>query len=129
MFLWIHVYACLASVRFDCSFKLLITYNHWYYASMLACRALFGSLVPAVCNCASHARMHELPQSHCGDNHFGEHSVCFLSQHSFFIHISIYVCMYVCMYVSIIYLSIYLSINISLSLSIYLSIYLSGWLS
>ena len=32
------------------------------------CWALFGSLLPAMFNCASCAQVHELPQSHCGDN-------------------------------------------------------------
>ena len=45
-----------------------ITYDHLYYAFCLACRALFGSLVPAMCNRTSCAQVHELPQSHCGDN-------------------------------------------------------------
>ena len=45
-----------------------ITYDHLYYAFCLACRALFGSLVPAMCNRTPCAQVHELPQSHCGDN-------------------------------------------------------------
>ena len=24
--------------------------------------------VASICNCSSHAQVHELPQSHCGDN-------------------------------------------------------------
>ena len=34
----------------------------------LAFWALFGSLVPAMCNRPSCAQVHELTQSHCGDN-------------------------------------------------------------
>ena len=45
-----------------------ITYDHLYYAPCLACWALFGSLVPTMCNCPSCAQVHELPQNHCGDN-------------------------------------------------------------
>ena len=37
----------------------------------LACWALFGSLVPAMCNCASCAQVHELPQSYCDDKREG----------------------------------------------------------
>ena len=32
---------------------------------------LFGSLVPAMWNRTSCAQVHELPQSHCGDNREG----------------------------------------------------------
>ena len=47
-----------------------ITYDHLWYTSCLACWALFGSLVPAICNRTSCAQVHELqlPQNHCGDN-------------------------------------------------------------
>ena len=45
-----------------------ITYNHLYYVPCLTCCALFGSLVPGICNCTSCAQEHELPQSPCGDN-------------------------------------------------------------
>ena len=45
-----------------------ITYDHLYYAPYFACWALFGSLVPAMCIHTSCAQVHELPQSHCGDN-------------------------------------------------------------
>ena len=38
------------------------------YAPCLACWALFGSLVPAMCNRQSCAQVHKFPQSHCGDN-------------------------------------------------------------
>ena len=50
---------------------LWITYDHLYYAPCLACWALFGSLVPAMSNRTSCAQVHELPQSHCGDNREG----------------------------------------------------------
>ena len=33
--------------------------------------ALFGSLVPAMCNRTSCAQVHELPKSHCSDNRGG----------------------------------------------------------
>ena len=39
-----------------------------YYAPCLACWALFGSLVPAMCNRLLCTQMRESPQSHCGDN-------------------------------------------------------------
>ena len=45
-----------------------ITYDHLYYTPCLACWALFGLLVPAMCNGTSCAQVYELPQSHCGDN-------------------------------------------------------------
>ena len=45
-----------------------ITYDHLYYASCLASRALFGSLVPEMCSCTSCAQVHELAQTYCGDN-------------------------------------------------------------
>ena len=48
-----------------------ITYDHLYYTNCLACWALFGLLVPAVCDRTSCAQVHELPQSHCGDNRGG----------------------------------------------------------
>ena len=44
-----------------------ITYDHLYYAHCLACWALLGSLVPAMCNRTSCAQVHELTQSHCSD--------------------------------------------------------------
>ena len=45
-----------------------ITYNHLSYFPCLACWALFGSLVPAMCNRISCAQVHKLPQNHSGDN-------------------------------------------------------------
>ena len=45
--------------------------DHLHYAPCVACWILFGSLVPAVCNCSSCAQVYELPQSHCGDNREG----------------------------------------------------------
>ena len=45
-----------------------ITHGHLYYALCLTCWALFGSLVPAICNRISSAQVHELPQSHYGNN-------------------------------------------------------------
>ena len=48
-----------------------ITYDHLYYGPCLACWALFGSLLPAMCNRTSCAQFHELPQYHCGDNREG----------------------------------------------------------
>ena len=52
-----------------------ITYDHLYYTPCLACWALLGSLVPAMCNRTSCAQVLELLQSHCGDNRGGAH--CF----------------------------------------------------
>ena len=49
----------------------VITCDYLCYASCLACWALFGSLVPAMCNRSSCEQMYELPQSHCGDNREG----------------------------------------------------------
>ena len=37
----------------------------------LACRTLFGLLVPAMCNRTSLVQVHELPQRHRGDNREG----------------------------------------------------------
>ena len=48
-----------------------LTYDDLYYAPCLNCSALFGSLVPALCNRTSFAQVYELPQSHCGDNREG----------------------------------------------------------
>ena len=36
-----------------------------WYLPCFACWALFGSLVPGMCNCKSYTLVHELPQSHC----------------------------------------------------------------
>ena len=47
---------------------LWITYDHLYYPPSLTCWTLFGSLVPAMCDRASCAHVHKLPQSLCGDN-------------------------------------------------------------
>ena len=43
----------------------------YIYAPCLACRAVFGSLVPATCNGKLCAQVHELLQSHCRDNREG----------------------------------------------------------
>ena len=61
--------SCFCEIRALC--VSWITYDHFYYAPWLACWALFGSLVPAMCNRTSCAQVHELPQSHCGDNREG----------------------------------------------------------
>ena len=51
---WVHIYyARLASVRFEHCVS-WITYEYWYYPPCLACWALFGSLVPAMCNITVH---------------------------------------------------------------------------
>ena len=47
-----------------------ISYDHLYYAPYIACWALFGSMVPAMCN-RTCAQVHELPQSHCGEKREG----------------------------------------------------------
>ena len=41
-----------------------VTSNQFYYAPCLTCWALFGSLVPAMCNSRSCAQVHELPWGH-----------------------------------------------------------------
>ena len=98
---------------------------HLYYAPCLTCWALFGSLVPAMCNRTSCAQVHELPRSHCGDNLEGtlfswlyiynahlasvrfEHSVCDGSL------MTIYICIYVCIYVYIcMYTCIYMHLYV-----------------
>ena len=60
-----------------------ITYDHLYYAPCLACWALFGSFLPAMCNRTSCAQVHDLPQSHCGDNREG---TLFSSLHIYYAH-------------------------------------------
>ena len=55
----------------QCALLVVTTIALWQYAPYapcLACWALFGSFVPAMCNHISCAQMHESPQSHCGDN-------------------------------------------------------------
>ena len=42
-----------------------------YYAPCCGCWTLIGSLVSAMCNRTSCAKVHELPQSHYGDNRNG----------------------------------------------------------
>ena len=49
----------------------------------LACWALFVSLVPAMCNRTSSTQVHELPESHCGDNREG---TLFLWLHIYYAH-------------------------------------------
>ena len=41
------------------------------YMHVYALCFLLSLLVPAMCNCTSCAPVHELPQSHCGDNREG----------------------------------------------------------
>ena len=43
-----------------------ITYDQFYDTPFLACLALFGSLVPIMCNRTTCTQMHQLPRSHCG---------------------------------------------------------------
>ena len=90
-----------------------ITYDYLYHAPCLACWALFGSLVPAMCNRKSCTQVHELPQIHFGENWEGtlfswlhlyyshlasvrfEHSVCRESLMITYIHIHIYIYIYI----------------------------------
>ena len=44
--------------------------EHWYQ-QCLQFNQLFGSLEPAMCNRTLRVQVHELPQSHCGDNREG----------------------------------------------------------
>ena len=47
---------------------LWITYGYLHYVPCSACWAFFGTMELTMCNCTSCAQVHELPQSHCGDN-------------------------------------------------------------
>ena len=95
----------------------------------LACWALFGSLVPAMCNCTSCAQVYELPQSHCGNNREGTlfhfmiayilHSPCFCETWTLcyiyryiYIYMVIYI-LYIYVYICIIYKFIYIYIRVS----------------
>ena len=71
-----------------------ITYNHLYYAPSLACWALFGSLVPAICNSRSCTEVHGLPQHHFGNNWEG---TLFSGLH-IYVYIYIYIYMYIYIY-------------------------------
>ena len=62
-----------------------IPYDHLYHAPCLACWTLFGSLVPAMCNRPSCAQVHELSQSHCGDNQEG---TLFSWFHTYYTHLA-----------------------------------------
>ena len=45
-----------------------IIYDHLHYAPCLTCWVLLGSLVRAMYSRTWCAQVHELPQTHCGDN-------------------------------------------------------------
>ena len=63
-----NIYIILILLLWDLSILcVVITYDYLYFVPCLACWALFGSLVPAMCNHTSCAQLHELSQSHCGD--------------------------------------------------------------
>ena len=62
-----------------------ITYDYLYYAPCLVCWALFGSLVPVMCNHTSSAQVHELPKSHSGDN---RESTLFSWFHVYYTHLA-----------------------------------------
>ena len=62
-----------------------ITYNHLSYFPCLACWALFGSLVPAMCNRISCAQVHEFPQSYCSDN---QDATEFSWLHVYYVHLA-----------------------------------------
>ena len=64
-------YILCSSWFYEAFCVLWMTYDHLYYAHCLACRAIFGSLVPAMCNRTSYAQVHGLPQSHWSDNREG----------------------------------------------------------
>ena len=48
-----------------------MTFDHLNYTACLACWPLFGSLLPEICDLTLCDQVHELPQSHCGDNRKG----------------------------------------------------------
>ena len=83
-----------------------ITYDHLYYTPCLACWALFGPLVPAMCNRTSCAQVHELPQNHCGDNWvaYCVHNIYIYIY--IYIHIYIYVHIYIYIYIIQLFLSL-----------------------
>ena len=62
-----------------------ITYDYLYYAPYLACWALFGSFVSAMCNRTSCTQVHELPQSHCDDNREG---ILFSWYYTYYAHLA-----------------------------------------
>ena len=63
---------CLNKIVFSCFIVEQSISNHVSLCKVcFACWALFGSLVTAMCNRASCSQVHELPQSHCGDNREG----------------------------------------------------------
>ena len=111
----------------------LIFLKMWSWESWWA---LFGSLVPAMCNRTSCPQVYKLPQSRCGDNRNGtlfswlqiynthlasvrfEYSVChgsLMTTYHIYIYIYIYgnhVCMYVSMYVCMYDVSMYVCIYV-----------------
>ena len=62
-----------------------VTSNQFYYTPCLTCWALFGSLVPAICNHTSCAQEHELPWGHwwIGNNQEGTLHIVFLTIYTY----------------------------------------------
>ena len=77
-----------------------ITYDYLYHAPCLACWALFSSLVPTMYKRTSCPQVHELPESHCGDN---REDTLFS-----WLHIYTYIYIYIYMYIYIIYYIYYI---------------------
>ena len=87
---WLHIYILRPS--FFCGIWALcvswVTSNQFLYAPCLKCWALFGSLVPTMCNRTSYAQVHELPWGHwwIGNNREGRLSV-FLTTCIYYVHL------------------------------------------
>ena len=93
-----------------------VTSDKFYYHPCLNCWALFGSLVPAMCNRTSCAQLHELPWSHLriGNNREGTLSV--------FLTLYIYIHIYIYTHIYNIYT--YIHINAYVHICIYIYIYM-----
>ena len=114
-------------ISFLCSLSAIPTAN--YYVPWLACWEFFGSLVPVMCKHTSCSHVHELLQSHCGDNqkdalfsllHCFHHllwdlNTLFVLDHLWtnYIYIYIYIHLFIYIYIHIhIYICIYIYIYI-----------------
>ena len=79
LFSWLHIYYThLASLNFQNSMWCRFNYDPLQIVRWLVCWALFGWLVPAMCNHISLAQVDELPQRYCGEN---QQSTLFLWLH------------------------------------------------
>ena len=89
LFSWLRIHITLILLLWDLSTPcVVITNDHLYYEPYLACWALFGTLVPTICNHTSCAQVHGLCHK----------AIVLITERAHCFHDCTYISIYTCIY-------------------------------